>query len=112
MSKYLYIDDVRTPQLKCWNIVRSSKEAIEWVDNNGIPDLISFDHDLSGEDTTIVFLKMLYEKYPEGYTFKYHIHSANPVGKLNIRSFINSWKKANGIMTEDEALEILLGCIC
>jgi hypothetical protein len=110
--KCLYIDDIRTPQLQCWDIVRSSKEAIDWVDRNGIPDLISFDHDLGGDDTSMVFLKQLVEKYPKGYTFKYYIHSANPIGKLNIQSFIDSWKKANGISTLDEDIKLLMSCIC
>jgi hypothetical protein len=110
--KLLYIDDVHTPQLQCWDVVRSSKEALEWVDKNGIPDIISFDHDLGGDDTSMVFLKNLYEKYPDGYTFKYHIHSDNPIGKLNIKSFIDSWKRANGINTIEEDIALLLSCIC
>jgi hypothetical protein len=110
--KCLYIDDIRTPQLKCWNIVRSSKEAIDWIDNNGMPDLISFDHDLGGDDTSMVFLKQLVEKYPDSCKFKYYVHSANPIGKLNIQSFIDSWKKANGVPTLDDDLKLLISCIC
>ena len=59
---YLFLDDYRQPldcaqymyrkQVDCriyhkeWDIVRSYKEFIDWVDINGLPGLISFDHDL------------------------------------------------------------------
>ena len=112
MGKYLYIDDIRTPQLQCWAIARSSQEAMDWVDKNGIPDIISFDHDLGGDDTVMVFLKKFVEKYPDGYKIKYYIHSANPIGRLNIQSFIDSWKRANGVVPESDSLRALLSCIC
>lgn len=91
----LFIDDMRDPPNDGWVVVRSSDAAINHVEQHGMPDFISFDHDLGGDDTTMVFLKKLYEiaslnnlKPPE-----YQIHSANPIGKLNIQSFMESWKK-------------------
>jgi len=32
-----------------WDIVRSYKEFVAYIEKNGIPDVISFDHDLSDE---------------------------------------------------------------
>lgn len=88
----MYIDDVRCPPDDDWILVRSSDEAVAWVTQNGMPDFISFDHDLGGEDTTMVFLKKIVElglKPPNNY----HVHSANPIGKQNIVSFVDSWKR-------------------
>lgn len=82
----LYIDDIRNPDTsKDWIIVRSSSEAINFINKNGIPNFISFDHDLGGEDTARIVVNHLIEEvlnknlaFPPGFTFK--VHSANPVG--------------------------------
>ena len=85
----LFIDDLRNPINDEWIVVRSSQEAIEWLSKNGIPDCISFDHDLGGEDTAIVIVNWMIERlldehlvFPKGFT--YIVHSANPVGRENI----------------------------
>lgn len=91
----MYIDDVRTPD-NSWVVVRSSNEALEYIKNNGMPEFISFDHDLGGDDTTMVFLRKLVNSVWNGNDAppNYYVHSANPVGKLNIISFMDSWKKS------------------
>lgn len=43
----LYIDDIRNPKTTGWDIVRSYDEFVAWINLNGLPDMISFDHDLS-----------------------------------------------------------------
>jgi hypothetical protein len=62
MKKLLFLDDCREP-IDCskymyitgvdcrvyhenWSIVRSYDQFIEWINQNGLPNLISFDHDL------------------------------------------------------------------
>lgn len=92
----MYIDDVRNPPPGDWVVVRSSNEALECVQKNGMPAFISFDHDLGGDDTTMVFLRMLAKELLFNYSNppKYIVHSSNPVGKLNIISFMDSWKKS------------------
>ena len=50
----LYLDDLRTPTETLpgyhpWNVVRNYDEFKEWILRNGVPDLISFDHDLGEE---------------------------------------------------------------
>lgn len=46
----LYLDDQRTPIEKGWTVVRNYKEFVAYIENNAMPDIISFDHDLqSGE---------------------------------------------------------------
>ena len=95
MSYKLFIDDLRDPVTSDWKVARSSVEAKDIVVEFGIPNEIAFDHDLGGDDTSIVFInwlinKMLDEdlKLPEG--FKFSIHSMNPVGVENIKSLMTS----------------------
>jgi len=91
----LFIDDERMPPSDDYVVVRSSQDAIDHIKANGWPTFISFDHDLGGDDTTMVFLKRLMNEIWDGKTNPpdYQIHSANPIGKLNIQSFMESWKK-------------------
>ena len=47
--KKLYLDDIRIPQTEGWDIVRNYEDFVAWIRLNGVPDEVSFDHDL-GED--------------------------------------------------------------
>lgn len=71
---------------------RSNAEAINLVLKYGTPEFMDLDHDL-GEENVMVFLRWLsmhdYDNVPG-----YAIHSANPVGRKNIESFMESWKKS------------------
>ena len=44
--KKLYLDDIRIPQTEGWDIVRSYDDFVNWIEMNGLPDVVSFDHDL------------------------------------------------------------------
>lgn len=92
----LFIDDVRDPPSNGWIVVRSSAEALAYIEKNGWPGFISFDHDLGGEDTTMVFLKHLVNHVWNGNDLPpdYTVHSANPIGSKNIVSFMESWKRS------------------
>lgn len=96
MGYKLFIDDERTPTTDGWVIARSSNEALTYIQNNGWPEFISFDHDLGGDDTTMVFLRKLVDQVWNGDNLPpdYVVHSANPVGSKNIISFMESWKKS------------------
>lgn len=87
-----------------WKVARSSEEAIEIFLKHGTPAFIDFDHDLgldiNGEpDTAMHFLKWLSNFHPfainqiEGF----NVHSQNPQGRENIRSFMTSWKRSQGL---------------
>lgn len=84
----LFLDDIRTPPVDMV-LARSYAQAISLCYNFGCPTFISFDHDLRTEETGYTFAKWLIEKdldYP-GFipdNFSYHIHSANPIGRVNI----------------------------
>ena len=84
---------MRDPISNDWKIARSSSEAIGIVERFGIPNEIAIDHDLGGDDTSIIFIKWLINEMvdrglvlPPG--FKFSIHSMNPIGVENIKSLM------------------------
>ncbi len=96
MSASLFIDDLREPPEGAWDVVRTSDEAIAFLEANGCPDLISFDHDLGGDDTAMRVVRWLIERdldapgfIPAGFAFR--VHSANPIGAENIRSALGRY---------------------
>jgi len=97
--KSMYLDDIRNPKMtnKDWAVVRSSAEAIDYVTTHGMTDYASFDHDLGGDDTTMVFLRWLidYDMDNGGSIispdFTWNVHSSNPVGEVNIDGLLNSY---------------------
>jgi len=119
MKKYLFLDDERKPRDVTWvliggvgswgadwHIVRSVEEAIAWVQKNGFPDVVSFDHDLglshyagdySDEKTGYDFAKWLvnydidHGLMPDD--FKFTVHSKNPEGAKNIQCYLNNYIK-------------------
>jgi hypothetical protein len=133
--KKLFLDDVRQVKDACyyvsnpkvyweedWDIVRNYNEFVEYIEKNGLPDLISFDHDLADEHYEDLFsdpnwsksnddIELKYEEYREktgldcakwlaDYCFlnrlpipEFMVHSANPVGAKNIKSYLENAKK-------------------
>lgn len=127
MKKALYLDDVRTPTTALpgyepWHVVRSYAEFTDFILRNGIPDFISFDHDLADEHMQDYYDQVAYQgfQHPSYDQFKektgldaamwlveysqenntpiksVSVHSHNPVGARNIQDCINSWKKHCG----------------
>lgn len=127
MKKALYLDDVRTPtetlpNYAPWDVVRNYDEFTEYITKNGIPDLISFDHDLASEHTNDYYNQVAlqgyqhpnYDDYKEKtgvdcakFVIEYCqankvklnrcvVHSHNPVGARNIQEGINGFKKHMG----------------
>ena len=105
--KKLYLDDIRIPKTKGWNIVRSYDAFVEWIDKNGLPDKVSFDHDLAEIDYNPLTGTQKFEYYEKTgldaakwlgqYCLekdvpfpKWNVHSANPIGKANIEAYINN----------------------
>lgn len=106
--KKLFLDDLRKAPDSTWEVVRSYKAFVEYIEKNGVPDIISFDHDLSfehypfGEEYPTADIP--YGKYVErtGYDCakwlidrgtlpkKYFVHSMNPVGKQNIEFIMSA----------------------
>lgn len=97
-----------------WIVVRDAKEFEEYINTNGLPDLISFDHDLAldhyapAEDVDYnQWLLEQHSKEKTGYDCakflanyciehklllpKYLVHSMNPVGTENINKYLGSF---------------------
>jgi hypothetical protein len=114
MKWILFLDDIRFPvdAKVAFNtddiviIARSFDDAVWYVLRHGIPYGIHFDHDLAddhyingdGEKTGFTFAKWFCDyimdndlDFPDD--FYYEVHSMNPVGKENIRSYMNNFIK-------------------
>ena len=118
---YLFLDDIRNPIeaysytnyvpfiSKKWDIVRTYDEFTQYIIDNGLPDFISFDHDL-GEisyttfwnDDTVIEEKTGHDcaKFLIEYCIdnnkqlpQYYVHSMNPVGKRNIINLLSNFSK-------------------
>jgi hypothetical protein len=131
----LFLDDIRFPKdainlvptdfvklywEKDWDIVRNYDELAQYLTSSGVPDLISFDHDLadfqydltpddysnmSEEDMIMKFGSMEKTgldcaKFLVEYCMnvgsllpEYVVHSANPTGKKNIQAYLDNAKK-------------------
>jgi len=124
--KKLFLDDIRIPK-DCangivpshlnklywdndWDVVRSYDKFVSWIVKNGLPDFISFDHDLADVHYTMDFSdkndggkeKTGYEcaKWLVDYCMdqkldipSFIVHSQNPVGKANIQSYLLNAKR-------------------
>ena len=106
----LYLDDVRCPKTEGWDIVRTYDDFVSWITKNGLPDEVSFDHDLAEIHYDIKTYTESF-KYEEktGYDAakwmcdycwtnglplpEFNCHSANPVGRENILAVLNSHKE-------------------
>jgi hypothetical protein len=132
MENLLWLDDIRNPYIneenrvpsskngKAYNInwVLNYKQFTQWIQMYGLPDAISFDHDLAEEHYTPEYFWNNYEESKKFQDWKYktykektgkncaiwlveyckeknlnipkfHIHSANPVGVDYIKEVLN-----------------------
>lgn len=85
-----------------WSVVRNFDDFKKHILTYGIPEVISFDHDL-GEDSQgselpsgydaikwLVDFDQKYSKLPGNWQIR--IHSANPVGCANIQGYYDNYK--------------------
>ena len=124
MKYNLFLDDFRVP-IDCiyytgnpiftkleWIIVRNYNEFVKCIEDNGIPEVISFDHDLSDFDyerqTNIDYSECIEKtgyhcaKWLIDYCMDNNkeipstilVHSMNPAGSLNIKSLFDSYIKS------------------
>ena len=93
----LFIDDERFPTGADWIIARNMADVIAVVEYAGMPNYISFDHDLGdNEPTGYDICKWLVDQvmddrlqFPDGFDF--YVHSQNPIGKANIEGYLNGF---------------------
>ena len=112
MSYNLFLDDLRDPNLflndtKTWVVVRTYNQFVETITKQGLPNFISFDHDLADEHYEGI---VDYDNYKEktGYDCakwlveycmktnqslpEWQVHSMNPVGRININMILSIYK--------------------
>lgn len=117
----LFLDDFRYPQIAFaymrdprfykleWKIVRSYNEFVAAIEKYGIPQTVSYDHDLAEEHydsttwesesteykekTGLDCTRYLIDKLEGGKHPDYIIHSMNPVGAERIKNTIQDYEK-------------------
>lgn len=98
----LFLDDERFPIYSDkydTRIARTVEVAMAIIKEKGLPIRISFDHDLGTDTGTgLDFAKALADYIMDNNlalpdNFSYTIHSQNPVGSANIKSFMESFLK-------------------
>ena len=121
--KILWLDDLRNPYIDLEGSVPKEKGVVEWVLNYeqfvqwiekfGLPEIISFDHDLADEHYTPEDLiskeyqektgmdcaKWLVEYCMDNdkHLPKFYVHSANPVGADNIKGLLENYAKHSNL---------------
>ncbi|USV41122.1 hypothetical protein [Xanthomonas phage BUDD] len=95
----LFLDDEREPGdfFKKVVIARNYEEFCEMIDTRGIPKYISFDHDLgegkNGKDCAAFLAQRFFDQPEDVDSFRYGVHSMNPIGAENIRAFLENMKR-------------------
>lgn len=105
----LFLDDLRFPENDEFCIARTVAKAQEMIMRSGMPNFISFDHDLGIDEagellpTGYDFVKWLVEmdmngmiKIPSDFSFE--VHSKNPVGAKNIRLYIRNYLETKHVL--------------
>jgi hypothetical protein len=105
--KYLFLDDKRLPAdciihmekknvntSVCLRIVRSSGDFVNWIEQNGLPDIILFDQDPEetgkrGIDAAKWLVNYCFEK--DLALPPYILHSMNPVDAENIKALFENY---------------------
>jgi hypothetical protein len=122
--KLLFLDDSRQPYTQEWSLVVDYDSFVRHIEENGMPDVISWDHDLS-------FAHYYGDRYQDGsipyerYNDKtgYHcakylvekqlfpklsiIHSLNPTGSMNIANLLKPYCKVEIVPFGSRKIEIL-----
>ena len=133
MKTLLWLDDLRNPNLGDWLLqyapeyvydggdivwVKNYNDFVDWITKNGLPDMVSFDHDL-GEDIAMDLVskgvnkkkaRLQKRESMSGYDAAkwlvnysidndidlpmFRVHSANPVGAENIRKLLTNYIKS------------------
>ena len=108
MKKLLWLDDYRDPLVDNWltyspiekpfdlTWIKNPDDFKKWINENGLPDAICFDHDLGEAESGFDCAKWLVEHCLDNKLRlpKYNIQSANPVGKDNIDGLFKSFIKS------------------
>jgi len=95
----IWVDDIRTPHPfeGMWHWFKTSADTIEQLEhckNIGlVPDFMSLDHDLGGDDTTRPIVLWMCEN--EFWPVEVRVHSANPCGIDWLEAMIERYHPSN-----------------
>lgn len=101
-----------------WEVERDYEHFVRWIEDNGLPEIVSFDHDLADEHYEVVCACGSSEDFPEEFIAKtgfdcakylveyaklhpeqkfpkVMVHSMNPYGSERIKNFIKSFTETN-----------------
>lgn len=90
----LYLDDLRsTPEN--FERVYDYDEFVNFINKNGVPEFVSFDHDLGEGKTGFDCAKFLVEFCLDNGVsdINFQVHSQNPVGKENIEKLLDNFNR-------------------
>lgn len=85
---YLWVDDIRNPPGKGWDVARNWGEAIALLDKNQY-HTVALDHDLGEKELNgyhIVKWMVLMDRLPG----RIILHTANPVGRNSMREALQA----------------------
>ncbi len=100
MKTLLWLDDFRNPKdyiVEECNVIwiKNYETFCKYIEENGLPDIICFDHDLGEEKSGYDCAKYLVN-YCQQHNLdipEYDIQSSNPVGRDNIKGLMDGWHK-------------------
>lgn len=100
VRKKLFPDDVRQAPDSSWDLVHSFDEFVAYIQQNGIPDTISFDYDIIGEKTGLDCARYLTERgtLPRSWS----VHSANPLGRVALHKELSTAGKRSEPVTPEQ----------
>lgn len=93
----LYLDDLR-PVPEGWELVKTAKEAINFLKNNDV-EIVSLDHDLGPDEAVVgtgydVLLWIEEQVVCNNYVPPtIYIHTANPSAEIKMRAAVSSIEK-------------------
>ena len=96
MKAKIWLDDLRPPPDETWEWIKTSKQATKEILCGLYSGMtyreISFDHDLGGDDDAYKVAAFIESYAHMGYLRRmtWHIHTANPVGRLRIQAAMMS----------------------
>lgn len=103
----VFLDDIRDPEMvysskkaEGFIILRTYMEFVIYIQENGLPEFISFDNDLGldengevAQDGYAAVKWLVYESGLDLRNLKFKVHSANPVAAKQIRGLLNNYIK-------------------
>ena len=105
MKSVLWLDDLRDPKcfLKEYDSydvvwIKDYRSFVEYIGNGQLPDVVDFDHDLGEGESGYDCVKFLVNwciDHGAGLP-EIEIHTSNPVGRDNIKSIVDSFRKIYG----------------